>query len=68
MENKVVVFSSTQEAIVHIIKGMLEVNNIPSLVFNQKDSSYNSFGEIDLLVSNELADEAKELIRSYQNN
>ncbi len=48
----------------NIIKGMLEENNIQVFVLNKQDSSYLSFGEIEVYVPAEL----KELARTLLDN
>lgn len=48
----------------NIIKGMLEENNIQVFVLNKQDSSYLSFGEIEVYVPAEL----KELARALLDN
>ncbi|HWB28110.1 MAG TPA: DUF2007 domain-containing protein [Chitinophagaceae bacterium] len=45
-----------------IIKGMLEENNIPVTVMNKLDSSYLSFGDIEVYVAKEFAALAASLI------
>lgn len=46
----------------NIIKGMLEENNIQVMLLNKMDSSYMSFGEIELYVPVHLKDIARHLI------
>jgi len=48
---------------VEIIKSVLEDNGIESVFINRVDSNY-LFGDIDLYVSNENFDKAKEIIAS----
>ena len=45
-----------------IIQGMLEENNIQVVVMNKLDSSYLSFGYIELYVPDHLKDIAKHLL------
>ena len=45
-----------------IIKGMLEENNIQVMLLNKMDSSYMSFGEIELYVPVHFKDIARHLI------
>lgn len=46
----ITVFQSTDEYIVGIYKMKLETHDIPVHIFNQRDSSYNTFGYIYLNV------------------
>ena len=52
----------------NIIKGMLEENNIEVVILNKLDSSYLSFGEIELYVPTHLKDIAKQLLDKSLNN
>lgn len=51
-----------QDHIAHMTKGLLESRGIPTLILNQKDSSYNAFGLIELYVAPEFEEEAKKII------
>ncbi len=46
----------------NIIKGMLEENNVAVIIMNKLDSSYLSFGDIELYVPSHLKAVAKNLI------
>jgi hypothetical protein len=46
----------------NIIQGMLEENSIPVQLLNKLDSSYLSFGDIELYVPAHLKDIAKHLL------
>ncbi|MEP6514219.1 MAG: DUF2007 domain-containing protein [Parafilimonas sp.] len=46
----------------NIIKGMLEENNVAVIIMNKLDSSYLSFGDIELYVPSHLKEVAKNLI------
>ena len=46
---------------------MLEENNVPCVVLNQQDSSYLSFGAIQVMVPKDLLMKAKTLIDQIQN-
>jgi len=46
-----------------IAKEVLADNNIKSVIINKKDSSYNTFGDIELYVREENAEIAKQLIK-----
>jgi len=60
------VFQSTDELMVTIQKLKLEDAEIPVIQFDQKDSSYNTFGYVYLQVPTELKEKA-ELILSKEN-
>lgn len=60
------VYRTTDEASARIIKLMLETEEIPVMIFNQRDSSYNAFGDIYLDVPIELVEKAKSLIESNE--
>ncbi|RLD48105.1 MAG: DUF2007 domain-containing protein [Bacteroidetes bacterium] len=46
-----------------IAKEVLTDNNIESVIINKKDSSYTTFGDIELYVREENAETAKQLIK-----
>jgi hypothetical protein len=46
----------------NIIKGKLEKNNILAIILNRQDSSYQTFGEIELYVPVYLKDIAMRLL------
>ncbi len=46
-----------------IAKEVLVDNNIDAIIINKKDSSYQSFGDIELYVHNDNIEKAKELIK-----
>jgi len=58
------IFSSTQLYKVEIIKGLLEENNIVSVIVDQQDSAY-LFGEIDLYVKVKDAFNAAQIISKH---
>ena len=47
-----------------IIKGMLEENNIQTIILNKQDSSYIVIGEIELYVPIHLKDVAMHLLNN----
>jgi hypothetical protein len=67
MDNKKLIFKTTQEHLAHLIKGLLESQGIRTLMLNQKDSSYTVFGEIELYVSNADEETAKSIIKENSN-
>ena len=52
----------------NIIKGMLEENNIKTIILNKQDSSYLAFGDIDLYVPAHLKDLAQQLLANALSN
>lgn len=58
----VTIFQSTDEYIVRIYKMKLEAHDLPTSIFNQRDSSYNAFGYIHLNVYAQHEKIALELI------
>jgi len=61
-------YTTRNYAEANIIKGMLEENNIQVAILNKLDSSYLSFGEIELYVPSHLKDIAKQLLDKSLNN
>jgi hypothetical protein len=58
------IYQTTELHKVELIKAMLEENEIPNVVLNKQDSSYLSFGEIELFVQQEDAISALHLIEN----
>lgn len=50
MDNWCRIFSTDKNYVAAIIKGKLEENNIPAMIFNKQDSSYIFLGEIEIHV------------------
>lgn len=44
------VFSSSQLYLAEIVKGVLEENEVPTILLNKQASIYNMFGEIEVYV------------------
>ena len=61
-------YSTRNYAEANIIKGMLEENNIAVVILNKQDSSYLSFGEIEIYVPSYLKDIAKQLLDKSLHN
>lgn len=65
MENNwFLVYSSDKPWQAEIVKQVLIENNIEAVVINKNDSSYLAFGEAEVYVNEENAEEAKKLIKS----
>ncbi len=62
MEKWALIYKTENVAKANIIKGMLEVNNVPVSMMNRQDSSYLNFGEIELYVPKHLQDIARNLL------
>ena len=62
MENRVMVFSTTLEHAALIVQDRLEAEGISALILNQKDSSYNTFGTIEVYVETEHEEKAKQIV------
>lgn len=58
----VTVSESVDEFIIRIQKVALEAEGIPSILFNQRDSTYNAFGLIYLKVERKHFDVAMKLL------
>ena len=52
----------------NIIKGMLEENNIKTIILNKQDSSYLAFGDIEVYVPAHLKDLAQQLLANALSN
>lgn len=57
--------ASSQLYELQLIKGMLEEHGIRAVILNQQDSSYQSFGEIKLMVPSEQLKQAEEIIKLH---
>ena len=49
-----------------LAKKVIEENGIDAVIMNQKDSSYLTFGEIEVLVKPEDEEKAKKLIKELK--
>jgi hypothetical protein len=68
MENRKLVYTTTHDHMVALIKGALEAEGINVLIMNHKDSAYTVLGDIELYVQNEDEERAKEIIAKGQEN
>lgn len=64
MEDWFKLYSTKNYLEANIIKGMLEENNIQTVILNKQDSSYLAFGEIELYVPAHLKDIARQLLNN----
>lgn len=56
------VYKATDEFQATLIQGMFKENGIESVVINQKDSSYLSFGDCIIYVHRDNYDKARKLV------
>ena len=61
-KNWVKIYKSTNFYQSEIVKQMLLQHNIPAVLLNKQDSSYRSFGNIEVYVNQEDFDHAIELL------
>ena len=66
MENWVSVFTTNEEFEAERIKALLTASNIPTVILNQKDSSYVFIGEVNVMVEKENKEEAEKVINNYK--
>tara|TARA_B110000467_G_C18029785_1_gene320124 strand:+ start:322 stop:543 length:222 start_codon:yes stop_codon:yes gene_type:complete len=62
--NWVVLKSNSQAFELEMMKGFLLENGIDSIIMNKKDSSYQMFGESELMIKEEDLHKANELLNS----
>jgi len=63
----VVVFNTDQSYQAEIAKEILENNGINAVILNQHDSSYTTFGPIELYVHQDFQEQAAELLKELKN-
>ena len=68
MKNRSLVFETSQEYVAHLMKDKLESEGINTLILNQQDSMYKTFGSFELYVITEEENRAKEIIALNQEN
>ena len=61
------IFTTDKYYLAEIIKDLLADNDINSVIMNKKDSSYLSFGEIEIYVKAENVIKSKFLINKVEN-
>ncbi|WP_018336843.1 DUF2007 domain-containing protein [Butyricimonas synergistica] len=65
MDNWVSVFSTTEVFVAERIKEVLTDSGIPAVILNQRDSSYMTFGDINVMVNKEDKEKAEQVIKAY---
>ena len=61
------IYASNQQYLVSIVQALLKENDIESVEIDQKDSSYQVFGEMGLYVKNADVIRAKHIISKNEN-
>lgn len=64
MENWTAIYETEQLFQAEMVKNILEENGIKAVVLNQKDSSYGTFGVVNVMVSAGDREKAKEIIKN----
>lgn len=65
-KNWVCIFTTDKIHLAEIAKGVLEENNIESVVINKKDSNY-LFGYVEVYVNRDDAISGKHILRNFEN-
>lgn len=63
----VVVYETDQEYQAEIAREVLENNGIKSVIMNQHDSSYKTFGPIEVYVHQDNQEKSVELLKELKN-
>lgn len=64
MKDWIKVFESPQQIRAEIVKGVLEEHEIAAVVLSKKEVAYSILGHYEVLVNQEAAEEANNLIRN----
>ena len=59
----ITVYQSTEEYSIRIKKMKLEEEGIKTVIFDQRDSSYNAFGYVYLQVHKENVEQAEQILK-----
>jgi len=59
----VIAYESKQEYLAEIARTVLSDNDIESVIINKKDSTYNSFGDIEIYVNRDNLIRAKQILQ-----
>lgn len=60
-------YSSPSEVLIALLKGKLHENQIAAVELRKKDTMYNVFGEIELMVPHEQYNEALDILADFKN-
>jgi Putative prokaryotic signal transducing protein len=60
-----VIYSSTVLYKVEMLKDLLDIEDIPAVIVNKKDSSYLAFGEIELNIRRDDVLKAKLIVNRF---
>lgn len=60
------IYSTTQQHLAEILRGLLEEHGIQAIVLNHRDTVYNAFGEYELYVHADFVVKAKHLIQNNE--
>lgn len=63
MDNWVKIYETEQLFQAEMVKNTLEENGITAVILNQRDSSYNMFGSVNVMVSVNDLEKAEEIIK-----
>ncbi|MDR0982111.1 MAG: DUF2007 domain-containing protein [Culturomica sp.] len=66
MENWTSVFTTDKLYKAELVRTSLLENGIEAVILNKEDSSFTTFGEIDVMIPKEDADRATEIIKSVK--
>ncbi len=66
-DNWISIFSTDKPWQAEIAKQILNENGIEAVVINKKDSSYLTFGEVEVFVSQDNTEKSKELLNNIGN-
>jgi len=65
-DNWISIFSTDKPWQAEIAKQILSENGIDAVIINKQDSSYTVFGEAEVYVSIENAEQSKELLKNIE--
>ena len=68
MQDKILILQSDEEFKVNLLKLKLENSGVPCWVINKHDSSYKTFGDLELYVNKDDVELAKEIISEGSDN
>ncbi len=61
------IYTTTQSFEAELIKQNFSNHNIEAVIFNKKDSTYTTFGELEVYIKDEDKAEALNLIKEFEN-